>query len=76
MKTSAFYYFDSKTKMNDWIEATASDHHEQAEIENDIDFHMHIVIDDCVKFYDSFNSYFPTIDGGDWPETGKFSVVV
>ena len=76
MKALARYYFNSKTEMNAWIEATADMHQDQAKIEDDLDFYLVISSDSKDLFYSEFNSYFPDVDGKEWPEDQKYQVIV
>ena len=75
-KTTGRYFFDTKKEMNDWIVATTDEHIEQAEIENDLDFHMLINCDDIDVYYAEFNGYFSGIDDTEWPENASYQVIV
>ena len=78
MKTAARYYFDSKTEMNEWLNATKHMHYEQAIIEEDPDYQLYIY-DESIEievFIGDAAGYFPEIDGEDWNENHKYQVVV
>jgi hypothetical protein len=78
MKTTARYYFNSKTEMNDWLIATGDQHLEQGDIEDDPDFQLYIYNETTgiELFYDEHHGYFPEIDGADWSDSDKYQVVV